>query len=142
MNWKHDKPPALIQDDIRPHIYKLADVEPYTFHTTLNGKTAKITLFPNTSWITNLGSIPRLFWPLFPPHEYTEAYFIHDILYSLQVGTRKEADADLFKRIDQHDRNTRAYIIWLAVRLFGGDYWDKETRSAEHKKKLIKIDYL
>lgn len=141
MNWQKDLPPVLQQSENDKRIFKLAGSEPYTFHTIIQGRIHRVTLFPESQeWLSNLGTIPRFLWPIFCPSEYTEAYFIHDILYILQLGTREEADADLFRRIDQHDRATRAYVIWAGVRLFGRRYWDLQTEIAAKVRGFVKVE--
>lgn len=48
---------------------------------------------------TDLATIPRVFWSVFPPHDtYAKAAVIHDYLYENAIGTKKEAD-DLFKEM-------------------------------------------
>lgn len=69
---------------------------------------------------TDLASIPRLFWSIYPPFgKYIEASVIHDYLYRIKFP-RRVADG-IFRRIMREDgvswftRN----MFYFAVRLFG-----------------------
>ncbi|EAM9430675.1 phage tail protein [Salmonella enterica] len=76
-------------------------------------------------FITDLATIPRIFWILLPPDgKYAKAAIIHDYLYDNALRTKKEADkifldgmmvlgVPRWKRI----------IMYYAVRFFGnGNY--------------------
>ena len=42
---------------------------------------------------TDLASLPRFMWWLFPPHgKYSKAAIVHDYVYSNALGTKKQAD--------------------------------------------------
>ena len=43
--------------------------------------------------ITDLASVPRWLWAVFPPHgRYAKAAIVHDYLYGLGLGTKAAAD--------------------------------------------------
>jgi hypothetical protein len=68
-------------------------------------------------------TIPRPLWPFvgspFSPDS-LEAAVVHDYLYSMALGTRKDADKLFHKMLRQGGvGRLRAGLMWLAVRLFG-----------------------
>jgi Protein of unknown function (DUF1353) len=72
-------------------------------------------------FLTDLASVPRMFWPIFPPWEqYGPAALLHDYLYSQRSWSRKQSD-ESFKLVmgqlgvSSFTRN----MIYIAVR-FGG----------------------
>ena len=83
-------------------------------------------------FITDLASIPRLFWSVFPPFgKYTDAAVLHDFLYRTQTLPRAIADGALMDGMKLCGVNwiTRQ-TIYRAVRAFGWAAWN------ENKKKL------
>lgn len=93
-----------------------------------------------TGFITDLASVPRAFWNLYPPFgSYAPAAIIHDYLYTCQeIGgdpfqeppifgqpiSRSEADKLLLQAMDDLGVNeTTCNIIYMAVRVFGGPAW-------------------
>jgi hypothetical protein len=91
-------------------------------------------------YVTDMASIPRFFWVIWPPHsvQYRIASLVHDYLYiePTIVTSRKFADAE-FKRILIHYKTNiiTANIFYLFIRLFGWYNWNK------FKKKLIQNNY-
>lgn len=98
-----------------------------------------------SDFTTDLGSIPRLFTPIFPRDEFMAAYIIHDYGYSNPAvwGCKKPRawwDECLSQglRAMHAPRWKRAAIMW-AVRTFGGwafgehgnKRWSKTRRSKE-----------
>lgn len=64
---------------------------------------------------TNLGSVPRLLWRIWPPSSFPAAYVLHDWLCgNPQVMTREEADKEL--------------VIWLGLE--GAGWFDKAGHYA------------
>lgn len=72
-------------------------------------------------YITDLTTVPRIFWVLFPPHgNYAKAAIIHDYLYSNALRTKKEAD-DIFllgMEVLEVPYITR-HILWWGAHIFG-----------------------
>jgi hypothetical protein len=108
---------------------------PYTYHSQKFDRTIVVP----ANFDTDLASVPRFFWRLFPPcGTYLEAAVIHDYLY-VQGGNgsdRKRADAiflEAMKELNVGPVSRR--LIWLAVRGFGWLYFYKDRandRSAAH----------
>jgi hypothetical protein len=75
--------------------------------------------------ITNLASVPRILWTIFPPHgKWAKAAIIHDYLYDNGIGTKKFADEVFLEAMETLGvpRIRRTLMYW-AVRLFGrGSY--------------------
>ncbi len=73
---------------------------------------------------TDLASIPRILWSVFPPQysKYVYPAIVHDFMYETGLTkTRKEAD-DIFYNLLVNNKVTKpvAFIMWVSVRLFGG----------------------
>jgi len=72
-------------------------------------------------FITDLATIPKLFWVLLPPTgKYGKAAILHDYLYSNAIETKRYAD-DVFleaMKVLGVGRIKRT-IMYYAVRLFG-----------------------
>ncbi len=83
-------------------------------------------------FVTDLASVPRLFWSAFPPCDrYTPPAVVHDYLYWAQLPgcDRKCADDILFitmkeARVNKATRDT----IYAAVRVGGKRSWDGNAR--------------
>jgi hypothetical protein len=80
-------------------------------------------------FVTDLASIPRPLWSLFPPHDSQTigAAILHDYLYRFNVGvTRKQADEIFYNALlyGQAGKYT-ALKFYAAVRLFGWLHYQK-----------------
>ena len=77
--------------------------------------------FVPDGFITDMASVPRLFWILIPPTgRYSKATVIHDWLYTSHQVSRKDADG-IFRRILRESgvAKWRRFTMYWAVRLFG-----------------------
>lgn len=76
-------------------------------------------------FITDLASIPRIFWAILPPFgKYILAAIIHDYMYKSKQVSRKFADKEFLLRMKEDGvpfltRN----IMYHTVRAFGWLYW-------------------
>jgi len=78
-----------------------------------------------SGFVTDLASIPRVFWWLMPPHgEYAKAAIVHDYLYDNAIGSKKYADDILFEAMGVLGvAKWRKQVIYWSVRWFGhGNY--------------------
>ncbi|MDE1465311.1 DUF1353 domain-containing protein [Spartinivicinus poritis] len=80
---------------------------------------------------TDLASIPRLLWSVFPPDgPYLEAAVLHDYLYSKQPAldiSRKQADKVFLKAMRALGvPGWKRYSIYYGVRLGGKASWNKK----------------
>lgn len=93
-------------------------------------------------FMTDLASVPRLLWPLVPPHspDYAAAAVVHDFLYEWKQGlfTRVVADAIFYEAMRVLGVPAwRAVVMYLAVRLANNwtvqkpDASDLEARTTE-----------
>ena len=89
-------------------------------------------------FITDLASIPRVFWRVIPPTgPYGPATVIHDFLYSNQPCSRKTADRLFLEgmkvlKVAWWKRR----VMYRAVRVFGGVPWQRhlEVLQDEHRR--------
>ncbi|MBM2915564.1 DUF1353 domain-containing protein, partial [Escherichia coli] len=107
--------PAVLEmlDDYRWRL-----VEPFEFWLT--DEPEDVISVP-AGYVTDLASVPRLLWSVFPPHgRYAKAAIIHDWLYDNALRTKKEADRiflDAMKVLKVPA--WRRSLMYFAVRLFG-----------------------
>lgn len=75
--------------------------------------------------VTDLASVPRLLWAIFPPHgRWAKAAIIHDYLYARAIGSKASADRTFLEAMTVLGVShfTRTLMYW-AVRWFGrGNY--------------------
>lgn len=82
-------------------------------------------------FITDLGSIPRIFWNIVPPEgPATDGYVIHDWLYASQKTTRLQADQTLNRLM------AALQVGWLAretvygfLRVGGWIAWNSDAKT-------------
>ena len=91
-----------------------------------------------TGFVTDLTSIPRVFWQVLRPEgRYAYAAVVHDYLYWEQNRPREEADEILKFAMEDSKVDPRLVeTIHLAVRNFGKAAWDKNAelkKSGEHR---------
>ncbi len=87
---------------------------------------------------TDLASVPRLLWPMFPPHgPWATAAVLHDLLYRMGDVRRAPIEYRIVEEVDRRfvDRQFyeamlaletprwRARVMWAAVRVFGFRAW-------------------
>lgn len=84
-------------------------------------------------FVTDLTSIPRIFWTLLPTDGvYTFPAIVHDYLYWTQNYPRETADKILLYGMnDMNVSDATAHAIYLAVRAGGGVAWSNNARLKE-----------
>lgn len=105
--------------------YKWRVYEPFEFY--LSDDNSDIISVP-AGFITDLATIPRIFWSLMPPDgKYAKAAIIHDYLYDNAFRTKYEADRIFLDGMTVLGvPKWKRVIMYWAVRLFGcGNYTDK-----------------
>lgn len=94
-------------------------------------------------FVTDLASIPRVFWTALPPQgRYAYAAIIHDYLYWTQDRTRDEADEILKIAMQDAKVNSATVdIIYTAVRGAGQAAWNanKRLKAGGERRVLIKF---
>jgi hypothetical protein len=81
-------------------------------------------------FVTDLASIPRLFWQILrPTGRYAYAAVVHDYLYWTQIRSREEAD-QIFRQAmaDSKVEPSIVQTLYQAVRQFGELAWAQNTR--------------
>jgi hypothetical protein len=95
------------------------------FHSFIAEIRPHLSRAASTGTITDLATIPRLLWSIFPPHgRYAKAAIVHDSLYDQAIGDKAWADAVFLEAMTVLGvpRPTRTLLYWGA-RLFGrGNY--------------------
>jgi hypothetical protein len=91
-------------------------------------------------FVSDLASIPRVFWSLLRPDgEYTYPAIVHDYLYWSQTGKREDADMILKMGMEDFKVATATInTIYQAVRVGGGASWktNAQLRKAGEKRVL------
>ena len=93
-------------------------------------------------FITDLASVPRSFWPIFPPFGvYTPAAVIHDFLYSEYnvTGINRTLSDKIFLFIMRElgVGFFKSKTMYRAVRLFGEASWKNKKNNEGYKDKAI-----
>ena len=84
-----------------------------------------------SGFVTDLASVPRLFWRIFPKSgPYNKAAVIHDWMYRNHLFDRYDCD-DIFLDAMLFDGvgYFKAHLIWAGVRLGGCIPWNDEGRK-------------
>lgn len=78
-------------------------------------------------FITNLSSIPRLFWWLYAPQytNFVSPAIVHDYMYSMKgFWDRKYADDVFYSCLKANGVSEfTSLLFWISVRLFGGKHY-------------------
>lgn len=84
-----------------------------------------------SGFLTDLASIPRVFWPLVPVNgRHRAAAILHDYLYVTQPCTRAEADALFLDAMRAGGvRWSQRQVMYAAVRVGGGLAWAANLRA-------------
>jgi hypothetical protein len=80
------------------------------------------------SFVTDLGSIPRILWNVLPPiGPASRAFVVHDYLYATQNFPRSTADKVLLRAMfSTHTKILACWAIYLGVRLGGWYAWQQD----------------
>lgn len=98
--------------------------EPFAFY--LSDDNSDVIEVP-AGFVTDLATIPRIFWSLMPPDgKYAKAAIIHDYLYDNALRTKKEADLIFLDGMTVLGvARWKRTIMYYAVRLFGQGMYGK-----------------
>lgn len=98
--------------------------EPFEFY--LSDDNSDVIEVP-AGFITDLATIPRIFWSVMPPDgKYAKAAIIHDYLYDNGLRTKKEADNIFLDGMTVLGvPKWKRAIMYCAVRLFGRGMYGK-----------------
>ncbi|ECE6803540.1 phage tail protein [Salmonella enterica subsp. diarizonae] len=104
--------------------------EPFAFY--LSDDESDVIEVP-AGFITDLATVPRVFWILLPPDgKYAKAAIIHDYLYDNALRTKKEADRIFLDGMTVLGvPKWKRTVMYYAVKLFGrGNYHKLTNRGA------------
>ncbi|HAK1937095.1 TPA: DUF1353 domain-containing protein [Salmonella enterica] len=84
-------------------------------------------------FVTDLASVPRIFWTLLPPDgKYAKAAIIHDYLYDNALRTKQEADRIFLDGMTVLGvPKWKRILIYLVVRIFGRGNYSKKQQAGE-----------
>lgn len=103
--------------------YRWMLLAPFEYHVGMYPSEQLIAVPIGT--ITDLATVPRILWSVFPPHgRYAKAAIIHDYLYDRAIGSKAFADSTFREAMEVLGvpRWRRTLMYW-AVRWFGrGNY--------------------
>lgn len=82
-------------------------------------------------FVTDLGSIPRVFWNVLPPiGPASLGFVVHDYLYATQTCSRAQADGVLLRAMKSTRTNWAArWLIYLGVRVGGWYAWSDDAKK-------------
>lgn len=107
-----------------------------------HGQTYQLVEVPE-GFVTDLASIPRLFWQVMRPEgRYAYAAVVHDYLYWTQTRPRQEADQILnFAMQDSQVGDAERWAIYQAVDRFGQKAWDDNKRLRDQGERRMLARY-
>ncbi|EDR5075844.1 DUF1353 domain-containing protein [Salmonella enterica] len=106
--------------------YRWRVYEPFEFY--LSEDNCDVIEVP-AGFVTDLATIPRVFWSLMPPDgKYAKAAIIHDYLYDNALRTKKEADLIFLDGMTVLGvPEWKRTIMYYAVRLFGKGMYNRKN---------------
>jgi hypothetical protein len=112
---------------------------PFIYQSDLAGK-----IEVPSGFLTDLASIPKLFWNILPPFgRYSAAAVVHDYLYFFQLTTKEVADSVLREAMVLLGCDALTVdIIYNAVEKFSLPAWQNDTalRLSGYTKMAGRID--
>ncbi|EAO7521451.1 DUF1353 domain-containing protein, partial [Salmonella enterica] len=84
-------------------------------------------------FVTDLASVPRIFWTILPPDgKYAKAAIIHDWMYDNALRTKKEADKIFLDGMTVLGvPKWKRIVMYLAVRIFGRGNYSRGQQARE-----------
>jgi len=96
-------------------------------------------------FISDFASIPQILWPVFNPNEFKviPPAILHDFMYACPNDvSRAEADSIFYSAlIDNLVSPVKAYVYYIAVRLFGWKYYNKDNHCEFTNTREKKVSY-
>jgi hypothetical protein len=145
---KKDFMRSALSSDLRlmsgpPPIVPFADWDYYYLAEDLEWRfdDLDIVITAKKGFVTNLASVPRVFWSLMPvAARYSYPAIIHDYLYSSQSLSRAASDLLLREAMEETGvNNVKSFLVYKSVRLFGRSAWNESARAhARGEFRLLK----
>ena len=103
-------------------------MEPFDYHVG-SKDSLRIVSVPK-GFVTDLASVPRMFWIIFPPDgQYTKAAVIHDFCYFKRLFRRRTCDAIFYEAMGVLKVPLwKRWIMHKAVRVGGWVGWRKHRK--------------
>jgi hypothetical protein len=116
-------------------------MEDFRFYT----RKFRVTLLANQKshpWVTDFGSVPRMFRGIVAPSADIVTFLKHDALYELHITDRVEADTVLLNGLLQNEfiDNNRCILVYRVVRLGGYFYWPKTKDEISQARKAAIVE--
>jgi len=95
---------------------------------TVNFRDRKYSYVVPVGFETDFASVPRALWWFISPTDYPalRASLLHDYLYRVGSCTREWADRLFYQKlIEDGMPKWKAWLMYMAVRLFGGKVWER-----------------
>jgi hypothetical protein len=107
--------------------YKFKLLNPIVYADSKYTPTSTTQIVVPAGFVTDLATIPRLFWSIMPPDgEYAKAAIIHDFLYTNNTFERYRCDQILEEAMEITGVDLwKRKVIYAAVRLFGASAYKK-----------------
>jgi hypothetical protein len=88
------------------------------------------------------GSVPRIFWRVSHPQEFSASFLCHDALYAAELLPRRQADDELYELIRLEGGSwLQRYLIYRAVRMGGYFVWENHRPAAVRRsRRLCSLD--
>jgi len=140
--------PCSLARDYRIKFNAHTCIKPYNAYNYVTCHTIPVTInktkiFIPKNFETDLASIPRWLWPIVAPahSKLMQASILHDYLYAEPEGfNRKEIDSIFYDvLVNNGVDKTHAYLMYSAVRLFGGSHFNYAEVAGHHVKRLLNI---
>lgn len=89
-------------------------------------------------FITDMGSVPRIFWNILSPWgKASKAFILHDYLYSTEKRSRLVSDAILLEAMEVLGVNWfQRKLIYNGVRMGGWIAWKKNRKKAVSQNEI------
>lgn len=107
--------------------YQWELLAPFEYH--LGTYPSSVVLQVPQGTVTDLASIPRVLWTVFPPHgRWAKAAILHDYLYQTATMSRYKADCVFREALQVLGVSKPVCILmYCAVRVFGRAYYGKNS---------------
>lgn len=108
-------------------------VTSFTYHVGELGSPDKIEV--PAGFVTDFGSVPRIFWPLVSPQGKAKgAFVLHDFLYFTGQRSRLVCDAILEEAMEVCGiSHFQRWLVWKGVRVGGWAAWKSHRRAQKEK---------
>ena len=117
--------------------YRFELLAPFEYH--VGAYPSDITITVPAGFVTDLASVPRALWAVFPPHgKWAKAAIVHDYLYVEAIGTRRWADSVFAEAMAVLGVPTwRRRVMHAAVRIGGRGSYTRGAGRWDHPALIL-----